>query len=223
MGLRDRLSHSFRGQSKQSPGGKYKVIVKLAERVEGAYTKNHIHFDFLPHDQLAKFVTPKDVADVLKDSEVHHPKSLAKFVLDNARKLFLILVMMSEENNEKVSLLLDLKQSGITDASLPIKFENEQKGGPFKWFSLEASEKINHDFFGNWTRRDRDLFADISQWRFLAPVFGGSTFRFHFHPDRKLPYLHAELKPASDGFFGEVSRVEIHRAHVPSQLAVSCP
>ncbi|RYP92950.1 hypothetical protein DL770_000931 [Monosporascus sp. CRB-9-2] len=165
---------------------------------------------------LAVFVTPRNVEDVLKDAGVHDARRLAKFVLNDAKKLFLILVMMTGLENEKISLLADLKRSNISDASLPIQFHYDRVEGPYHWSSLERSAEKRFEFVGNWDRRDRDLLAETYQWHFLAPVFGDDTFRFDFHPRRILPYLYAEPRAASSGFFGEVSRNVIHKAHVPS-------
>ncbi|KAI2462981.1 hypothetical protein F4781DRAFT_426743 [Annulohypoxylon bovei var. microspora] len=189
------------------------VIQKLSNEIEAAYRKNYTSSQFLPYDQLEVFTTRAIVADIFQDAGVDNAKELTTFVVKHARKLFLILVMMTGDS-EKLSLLTYLKQSQITDESLPIKIEGNGVGSHCSWFSLEAGDENKLELFGNWSRRDRDLLADTYQWRFLAPVFGKGTFRFNFHHQRTLPYLHAASKPASSGFFGEVSRVEIHKAHL---------
>ncbi|RYP04080.1 hypothetical protein DL765_010313 [Monosporascus sp. GIB2] len=166
--------------------------------------------------KLAVFVTKENVDNVLKDAGVPDAEHLTNFVLSDAKKLFLILVMMSRREKEKISLLADLKRSNISDASLPIQFYSNGGEGRYYWSSLERSAEEKSEFFGNWDRGDRDLLAETYQWRFLAPVFGQDIFRFNFDSRRILPYLYAEPRPASCGFFGEVSRIEIHKAHVPS-------
>ncbi|XXH02380.1 hypothetical protein Hte_008755 [Hypoxylon texense] len=192
----------------------YTVITDLANKVLSASEKNYNGADFLPHDQLDKIVTREEVDNVLKDAGVRDSKSLAQFVLEKpAKKLFLILVMMSDEEKEKISLLADLRQSSISDVSLPIKFEYDIESRRHRWFSLEGASTEKSDLCGKWARPDCDLFAETYQWRFIAPVFGGETFRFHFQPQRVLPYLQTEPKPSSSGFFGEVSRIMAHKAH----------
>lgn len=220
MGITDRLSHAFRGQQSNPQPRNYRIIADLAEKIDNAYRINNDGDQFLPCDQLATFFTQKIVADALKDAGVHHAKGLAKFIFKDAKKLFLILVMMSSIETEKLSFLSYLERSNITDKSLPIRFINGE-GVPLEWASAEASDETKHAVYGSWTRPDRDLLLRY-QWYFLAPVFDGHTFRFHFDKKQILPYLTYAPKPTSSGFFGEVSRAEIHPAHVPPWLAVSC-
>ncbi|RYO80485.1 hypothetical protein DL766_007370 [Monosporascus sp. MC13-8B] len=149
------------------------LIKELSDKVDGAYETNHKNFRFLPCDQLAVFVTPENVDDVLEDAGVPDAKHLAKFVLKDAKKLFLILVMMTEVENEKISLLADLKRSNISDASLPIQFVSDGVGCPYYWSSLERSPEEKSEFLGNWDRTDRALLADTYQWHFLAPNANG--------------------------------------------------
>ncbi|KAI1087189.1 hypothetical protein F5B19DRAFT_476469 [Rostrohypoxylon terebratum] len=195
-----------------APRPSYKVIENLSNKIEHAYKQNNDSAKFLPYDQLAAFATSATVNSVLEDAGVHNANELSSFVSMHAKRLFLILVMMTEES-EKISLLLDLKRSNITDKSLPITIEVNGDENGYSWSSLEADSESKKEFLGNWSRRDRDSFTNY-QWRFLAPRFGKQTFRFKFHTSRTLPYLRASPKPASSGFFGEVSRVEIHKAHL---------
>ncbi|KAI1451719.1 hypothetical protein F4805DRAFT_463486 [Annulohypoxylon moriforme] len=215
--VRPQYQHQLESQPQSRPevhaqSSSYEVIHKLATGIENAYRKNHDSADFLPYDRLAAFSTPDVVTAILEDARIDGVKELSKFVLKNGKKLFLILVMMTGDN-EKLSFLADLRQSGITDKSLPIMIEGNGAGNSYSWSSLEDDIESKHELLGNWSRGDRDLFATY-QWCFLAPTFGKGTFRFKFHSKRTLPYLHASPKPASSGFFGEVSRVEIHKAHL---------
>lgn len=115
-------TNPFRSKSKHA------VIANLAERVKASRVKNKDKVEFIPIDQLDRLVTKDEVQKVLKAASVRDAESLTQFVLEKpARKLFLILIILSTDT-EKVSLLIDLKRSEITDASLPIKFESAKKG-----------------------------------------------------------------------------------------------
>jgi hypothetical protein len=189
-------------------------IKKLSGYIEGQSVTNKDGGDFLPHDKLNEIVSREEVMSNLKDAKVSNPEDLVEFVLKDAKQLFLILVMM-----EDLSLLRGLQQDEIKDASLPIGFDKEYYG-----YSLEEREplgKPRFSIFKDWTRNERRLF-DTYQWNFAVPMFNGSQFRFHFHKNRILPFLNSEAeKSVSSGFFGEVSRTEIHPAHIAVSEAVS--
>ncbi|KAI0891514.1 hypothetical protein F4806DRAFT_305061 [Annulohypoxylon nitens] len=184
----------------------------LASCIVRDLRENNNGHEFLPYDREVTFVTPQIVGDILRETGVENANELSSFALMHAKKLFLILVMMTADS-EKLSLLADLKRSEITDKSLPIMIENNADSGSDSWYSLETDIESKHELLGNWSRRDRHLLMAY-QWFFLAPIFGQGTFRFKFHPNRILPYLSVSPKPANTGFFSEVSRVEIHKAHL---------
>jgi hypothetical protein len=204
----------------------YQRINKLASRVEeesAKTAKTEGDEDFLPYNKLSELVTRDEVRSAFQDANISDAEDLVDFVLKDAKRLFLILVMMSGENDEKLSLLRGLQRDEIKDATLPIGFikENNQYYG----YSLEGRLEGRLDgpqfaVFNEWERRDCGFF-DSCQWRFTAPVFDRSRFRFHFAGRRILPFLKVAPKPASSGFFGEVSQIEIHSAHIPGLEAVS--
>lgn len=200
----------------------YPEIKKLAARIEAHYATSSDEDEFLPYDKLNEFVTQKEVMSAFKDARISHEEgdteALLDFVLTDAKQVFLILVMMTGDT-ERISLLRDLKGDGISDNSLPIGFKSEDSG-QYYGVSLEKLDGPRFSVFKTWDRQKRNLF-DQNQWKFIAPVFGGSIFRFQFHHKRILPYLKVALKPHSSGFFGEVSRIEIHPAHILVPEAVS--
>jgi hypothetical protein len=200
----------------------YQPITKLAGCVEEEFAKTDGGDEFLPDNKLSELVTRDGVVSAFQIAKFSGWEDLVDFVLNDAKRLFLILVMMTSRKEEKLSLLKGLECDGIKDASLPISF-NKRENKQYYGYSLEG----RHDgpqfgIFDEWERNDRELFEG-HQWRFTAPVFDGSRFRFHFAKNRRLPYLGVAQKPASSGFFGEVSRIEIHRAHIrlPVLAAVS--
>lgn len=199
------------------------TIESLTSQVLKALTSNYSQTaDFLPYDQLEAFVRPEIVTELVNEANIASPESLATFVLKNGKRLFLILVLVAEDSQQLHDLLRSLQSHCITDTSLPIEFRRNEAEEDFYYGATIGAhkEEIRHDFFNGWKRRERDLLWTY-QWKFLAPVFGNGTFRFDFHERIILPYLAHESKPSSSGFFGEVSRVEIHKAHVPELRAVS--
>jgi len=167
---------------------------------------------------LGELVTRDKVVSAFQGANIFGAEDLVDFVLNDAKRMFLILLMMSE-TDEKLSLLRGLRNNGINDASLPIGLDKENR--KHYGYSLEGPRHDGPQFavFNEWKRNDRVLF-ESNQWKFTAPVFGGSKFRFQFAPKRRLPYLKVAAKPSSSGFFGEVSRIEIHPAHIPVLEAV---
>ena len=199
----------------------YQRITKLAGDVEDEYvtTEGEGGQEFLPYNKLGELVTVDKVRSVFQDANISGAEGLLVFVLNDAKRLFLILVRMTSRTVEKLSLLKDLQRDGINDASLPIGFKRENKR--YYGYSLEGRpDSTKFEIFNEWEPNDRELFESI-QWRFTIPVFDSSRFQFHFTQKRILPYLEVAAKPASSGFFGEVSRIEIHSAHIPILQAVS--
>lgn len=200
----------------------YQRIIKLKECVLNRQVLSQHKGKFLPDNKLSELVTRDEVSSAFQDATIWDAEGLVDFVLNDAKRLFLILVMMTSKGDEKLSLLRGLQRDGINDASLPIDFkpENEQ----FSGYSLEGpSDGPQFAVFNKWEPMDRDSF-DLYQWRFTAPVFDvtdQSRFRFRFASNRILPYLKVAQKPTSSGFFGEVSRIEIHPAHIRGLTAAS--
>ncbi|EWG56035.1 serine/threonine protein kinase [Fusarium verticillioides 7600] len=100
---------------------------------------------------------------------------------------------MSEER-EKLSFLANFLEHGLTDASLPV--EKHQL----------------HLIFTS--QNDRALFCSY-QHMVTSPEFGKDKFRFKLHTNTILPYLKS-YDPSGRGFFGEVSRMDIHPSHIPA-------
>lgn len=204
----------------------YPRITELAEDIDLEWVKTQGGQRFLPYDKLRDFVNREAVEQCFREANISDAEDLVKFVLEHAKRLFLLLVLMSSEEKEKLSLLRCLKSEQIDDASLPIGFDRGEKKR-YYGYSLESSPGgPKFLVFKDWSSHDRDLFESY-QWKLNVPVFDNSKFRFHFFDQQVLPYLQVAPKPASEGFFGEVSRIEIHPAHIPVMEAVSdlplCP
>ncbi|KAI1326501.1 hypothetical protein F5Y16DRAFT_374969 [Xylariaceae sp. FL0255] len=199
---------------------RYPKIASLQIEIKEHYIPKGSSNDetFLPHDKLEDLVTFDSVREILQSADMDEPfvKDLVDFVLNkDAKKLFVILVLMTGRNEEKVSLLADLKAGGLNDNSLPLGFHVNERDKLVYGYSLEVDMRDEQQFkvFNDWEDNEWTTF-DYHQWHLMAPVFGSGKFRHIFSPRRPLPYLEIAHKPASSGFFGEVSRVVVHPAHI---------
>ncbi|KPM37809.1 hypothetical protein AK830_g8766 [Neonectria ditissima] len=195
----------------------YKRIEKLATDIEKAFDVASDEESFLPCDKFEEFVTESVVKETLETASLEDVQSLLQFVLSSAKKIFLTLVMLTSKNEEKISMLREFRHRGVDDASLPIGFKNEEGGRGWYGYSLDEPSDPKRQFSCPvdkiWGRTDRKNFASY-QWCFIAPIFNEGQFRFRFHGRTVLPYLDVAPKPTSSGFFGEVSRIGIHPAHI---------
>ncbi|KAF9873488.1 heterokaryon incompatibility protein [Colletotrichum karsti] len=128
---------------------------------------------------------------------------------------------MSTINAEWVSLLIALRDHLFTNKSLPITFQVTQDATGRKtiWKRNPASSPGNPGlqdtlYFSGWGYYENILF-NVYQWKFIAPIFGeGQPFRFWFQHETVLPYVTVDWSTGTKGFFGEVSKVNIHAAHI---------
>ena len=173
---------------------------------------------FLPYDKLQGFVTPEEVDLCFQEADISDP-NLVEFVLKSAKRLFLLLILMSDGKEQKLSLLEDFAHENINDAVLPIEIKDGEDGEQYG-FSLPDGPRFS--IFRDWSDRDVRDFETL-QYMLNVPVFDSSRFQFHFQGKEILPYLGIVTKAAevSEGFFGEVSKIEIHPAHIPAIKAVS--
>jgi hypothetical protein len=197
---------------------------KLADDVDDALMENCLRTgQFLPCDRLETFVTRENVTKIINhddDGELLNKGTLIEFVLQDARRLFLILALTAKETKKLSSWLNDFYSNDVVDKLLPIEFHRDDNGA-YYGIANSAGDEKQFRFFNRWERNDRRLF-DNWQSSFLAPVFAGDPFHHQLHPRTILPFLKLPKvhKPAN-GFFGEVSRVEVHKAHVPHLSPVS--
>ncbi|KAI0117673.1 hypothetical protein GGR51DRAFT_545666 [Nemania sp. FL0031] len=190
----------------------------LQKRVKGFYREGVplSNEKFLPYDKLDELMTEETINSAFEDVGIEESKraSLAKWVCENGRRLFLILVLSSWETKELLSHLEKLKNDGVDDNVLPLEFGDNYGYQPGPRKEEESDKKFFS--FKRWKDNDKELFK-THQWPLSAPVFG-LEFRHQLHLQQPLPYLNITPEPVSSGFFGEVSRAEIHQAHVHTQL-----
>ncbi|KAI5921041.1 kinase-like domain-containing protein [Camillea tinctor] len=188
------------------------VMNLTPQRLDDAFVRNSDSQKFLPHNKIAEFVTRNTVKSAFYIEGIDD-NNLVNFVLNMAPRLFLILVMV--RNDQKISVLKTLNDNGLSDSSLPIMFERSSNVGKHYGYCAESDPSGSRKFylFEEWSWEDRSNFERL-QWHFLVPLFGGETFRFTFHAQRILPYLGQRPRSSSSGFFGEVSQISIHSAHI---------
>ncbi|CCT69239.1 related to tol protein [Fusarium fujikuroi IMI 58289] len=170
------------------------------QEIESHLEENFDSAEFLPCTKIDQFLGRNAVELALKASGLNDREDLVNFVLQPARakRIFLILLYMSEER-EKLSFLANFLKQKLTDASLPVK--KSQLGSIFT------------------SNNDRTLFCKY-QHMVTSPEFGKDKFRSKLHTDTILPYLKSH-NPSGRGFFGEVSRMDIHPSHIPEDVRLT--
>ncbi|KAK1981478.1 hypothetical protein LZ30DRAFT_720085 [Colletotrichum cereale] len=125
---------------------------------------------------------------------------------------------MTTTDREKVSLLKTLQKKCSGTGFLPIEFFKHGTGEEYVWhWKLTLHDppfEYSYPAPRNWDHNDRYLF-DKYQWEFMSPRFGiKEPFRFEFNESIILPYVDVGRRVEGKGFFGEVSKVKIHHAHI---------
>ncbi|CAN9298774.1 unnamed protein product [Alternaria alternata] len=188
-----------------------KAIEDLAAAIEEASCANSKDELFLPVDKIRGFVEEEKIRDVVGHTQsFDQMEDLVRFVQEHAQRLFLILIMM-----ESQALELELKyfqDMGFDDRVLPIWIDHQNRSA-YNLRDPHSSAK-RYRFPRKWGRGGVVLFEEF-QRRFTVPVFGTpNTFHHHMPEGQRLPYLEVAPKPASSGYFGEVSRNIIHAKHI---------
>ncbi|CAN9136397.1 unnamed protein product [Alternaria alternata] len=188
-----------------------KAIEDLAAAIEEAPCANSKDELFLPVDKIRGFVEEEKIRDVVGHTQsFDQMEDLVRFVQEHAQRLFLILIMM-----ESQALELELKyfqDMGFDDRVLPIWIDHQNRSA-YNLRDPHSSAK-RYRFPRKWGRGGVVLFEEF-QRRFTVPVFGTpNTFHHHMPEGQRLPYLEVAPKPASSGYFGEVSRNIIHAKHI---------
>ncbi|KAK8092228.1 uncharacterized protein PG998_015060 [Apiospora kogelbergensis] len=197
------------------------IFNTICESVESVYVTNNEKREFVPCNQVDGLVTEQMVLaslEAMRDADNY--QVLHQYIFGNpgAKRLFVILARM-----KKLRLLDQLRDHGLDDSALPIGFRRVDGGIEGYSYNDEASARPSiYQFFNRWDVNDRVLFHNW-QWELVAPKFGGEVFQFNFCKDYRLPYLHCDPIPASDGFFGEVSRASIHREHLDQRIWSKIP
>lgn len=210
---------SFRKKPKRP---NYRYLYNEGCCIDKGMTVNCDGSRFLPCHLISKLAEHSKVQKALEAARVQKASRIADVVSDRAKRIFLILVLMSNKDSEKVSLIEDLQSQGFIDGMLPIEWA--EKNG--RWFAYSKGNLVSQGAVPDssrplvyipedkWDRQCKDMF-EFYQWQLTAPKFNMEEFMFSFHNSTILPYVEKPPKPASSGFFGEVSHYKVHPAHIP--------
>lgn len=195
----------------------------LSDLVEENLVSNADGKKFLPLDKIDYIVRSSAAktalitagllkpAGLLKTAGLLEPEGLENFIQGNGKLVFLILVL-----TDAIHLLEHLREHRVDDSFLPLAFHRDDEG-PYGLTIRRAEDNRRHRFCNSWSFNQRTLFEQ-HMWTLMAPSFGPRTeFRRNFCILDPLPFLTKE-KTAAKGFFGEVSRATIHKAHLDSSL-----
>ncbi|KAI0411895.1 hypothetical protein F5X98DRAFT_383183 [Xylaria grammica] len=152
---------------------------------------------FRRHKELVTRDSVLSAFKAIGETESAELDHIVDFVLRKGERVFLILVLMTYNNAEKLSALRELKSAGVDDDKLPLELSNKEL--------LDQMPK-------GWEDNDFELFW-VHQWPLLAPIFERESI-YDLHELQPLPYVELPSTPKGEGFFGEVSRAEIHEAHI---------
>lgn len=190
-----------------------KAIEDLASAVDKAFCENSKNEPFLSVDKLSEFVKEEKIRAVIGSCEFFdHMEDLVKFVQVDARRLFLALIMMeSKALEQELKYFQDMK---FDDHVLPIGLDRDHSA----YILRDPLNTIRYSLPSEWGRNERVTFEEY-QRRFTIPVFGTPNNFHHQIPEgQRLPYLEVAPRPASSGYFGEVSKNIIHAKHIDSSI-----
>ncbi|OAQ61689.1 heterokaryon incompatibility protein [Pochonia chlamydosporia 170] len=207
----------------QTPNGVVDSISDyVARHSEPAHLQTKI---FLPYDKFEELVTEEMVRSAFREAEIPEIKisELMKYIFNTgARRWFFIMCLTFEGVMHNVATFLEnLQTNEITDKALPLGFKRV-KGWRYHGYSIESPDSArlpDHDspIFQNFHFSENQYIVfEGHQKKVTAPVFVPGQFQYYFSHIRSLPYMTVDSRPTSGGFFGEVSKVQIHIAHIPA-------
>ena len=190
-----------------------KAIEDLASAIDKAFCENSKNEPFLSIDKLSEFVKEERIRAVIGHCVFfHNMEDLVRFVQEDARRLFLTLVMMESKALEQE--LKYFQDMGFDDRVLPIGLDRDHSA----YILGNPSSAVRYSLPSKWKRNERVTFEEY-QRRFTIPVFGKpNNFHYHIPEGQRLPYLEVAPRPASSGYFGEVSKNIIHAKHIDPSI-----
>ena len=215
----------FRNWSKEP---NYGYLIQEGDSINKRMVANCDDSHFLPCHLIGGLTKRSKVEKALRAAKVKNTAEISEFVSEKLQRTFLILMLMSEDSSEKISLMQKFCEAEFTDHMLPIQWID--KDG--EWYAKSMKEVppsedpasdsakplvLSKD---QWGRQRKKLFEGY-QWQVMAPKFGEEDFIFSFYNSTILPYVEKPPKPASSGFFGEVSHYKVHPEHIAISVNVS--
>jgi hypothetical protein len=158
---------------------------------------------FLPLSELNAKVTRDSISARLSESTRQLLPSLPDEVLDHARKIFAILVLIGEPR-----AIQDLVQEGLKDEDLPLSLQEDMD-----YNVLKSRNNQNFKSFASWDNEARvQEFLD-KQWLVQAPVLDPTGRHINLTQKCALPFLQSnKVATAADGLCS-VHRGILHPAH----------
>ena len=163
----------------------------LRERLLQTVQMTYAYMRFIPAGDLENIITKACVEKELLDQGLN---AYTPYVLEHARKIFVILVLI-----RMLHRLPSFVGNGVDDKSLPLAgtvFElakRSENSSPSSWLNLDAIQ----DFLE-------------MQWIVLAPVFSQGS-HLELADEMILPFIDA--RQINAGAFGTVQKIKIHHDH----------
>ncbi|KAB8303107.1 hypothetical protein EYC80_004558 [Monilinia laxa] len=145
----------------------------------------------LPDEEYDRLLTTDAIQNALGDS--HEVSSLVNYILSDAKKTFLTLLLALPHCEHLQEIMNDLMVCGFSDTLLATQ-------------KLDASY-LKHKFWNEITLDD----FKTKRMPFIVPTFEVEIFKYEFENDRILPFraLDGSHTPSSNGHFSEVRCVEM--------------
>jgi serine/threonine protein kinase len=165
-------------------------MASLRKALRALRIHNHDRNAFVPEGSLDALITPHIVRKLLEECQIDawNVESIQKIILEGAKKIFAVLVLMREEGEISRFIEFDDFQDQTLDSKLPI--------------SREKLKQIIPD--------NADQFFE-EQWCFTAPVFAHHHIHRYFSKETVLPFT--SVRPLGKGGFGQVQEVTLPWKH----------
>ncbi|KAM3084780.1 hypothetical protein ACMFMG_003234 [Clarireedia jacksonii] len=159
--------------------------------------------DYLPYSFFMEIVSDSTIRSL------PYSTSLKEWILRDARRVFAILVLLDNVDEEVICALRD---SNFNDKHLPIRIDKNKAPCPVALLDPSGNDKVLGGFRNQkcWGYRLIHKF-EMQQWFFLAPVFELSK-EYDLFTRTPLPFLWKSA-PLGKGSFGVVYQAQIHAAH----------
>jgi len=163
---------------------------------------------FIPAD-IIKGITISTIRTELGLGE-DEEKELVEWIARHARRAFATVVLCGVSQRNLLKTMKQFKEKeekekkGFQDDKLPLHKTRVDKRHPAFPADVWKSKLSRDDFFNK-------------QWGLLAPVFHDGQYEYNLFPNSTLPFIEKDDDPKK-GSFGEVSRIEIHPAHLDESI-----
>lgn len=167
---------------------------------------------YVPESRIHELITENNIKAELNRLEIRVTTELMNFVLENAKRLFAILVYSNM--TKKITGCCEHK---FMDGHLPVIGPDAHNGYRFSSLSEQQPFGVSIDdasvALWEWDKADFQVDFYENQWLFVVPVFNRTRYRYKFHREHILPFVSVGTEKERSGGFSRVSPVTIHPAH----------